>query len=128
MKTKTVVILIAVTLAGSVIAQKTLVSFPVYTALEAHEHVGETATITDKVDRVHQSGKGSISLNMGGTDPNPAFTAFVPARSAAQFPQPQQYEGRTVAVSGKITSHRGKPEIIVTSPAQIGAGVIWRSR
>ena len=98
-----------------------LVSLPVYTAREAAQHVGETATITDKVDRVHQSGKGGIFLNMGSTDPNPAFTAFVPARSAAQFPQPQQYEGRTVAVSGKITSHRGKPEIIVTSPAQIGA-------
>jgi len=98
-----------------------LVSLPVYTAREAAQHVGETATIMDKVDGVHQSGKGNIFLNMGGTYPNPAFTAFIHARSAAQFPQPQQYEARTVAVSGKITLHEGKPEIIVTSPAQIHA-------
>jgi len=99
----------------------TLVSLPVYTAREAAQHVGETATITDKVDGVHQSSKGNIFLNMGGTYPNPAFTAFIPARGAAQFRQPQQYQGRTVAVSGRITLHQGKPEIIVTSPAQIHA-------
>jgi hypothetical protein len=98
-----------------------LVSLPVYTAREAAQHVGETATITDKVGDVHLSGKGNIFLNMGGTYPDPAFTAFIPARSAAQFPQPQQYKRRTVAVSGKITLQRGKPEIIVTSPAQIHA-------
>jgi hypothetical protein len=98
-----------------------LVSLPVYTAREAAQHVGETATITDKVDGIHQSGKGNILLNMGGIYPNPAFTAFIPARSAAQFRQLQQYEGRTVAVFGKISLHQGKPEIIVTSPTQIHA-------
>jgi DNA/RNA endonuclease YhcR with UshA esterase domain len=92
-----------------------------YTATEAAKHVGESATVTDKVDGVHQSGKGNIFLNMGGKYPNQAFTAFIPASSAAQFSQPQQYEGRTVAVSGKITLYRGKPEIIVTSPSQISA-------
>ena len=46
-------------------------------------------------------------------------TAFVPSASAAQFSNPQQYEGQTVSVSEKITLYHGKPEIIVTSPAQI---------
>jgi len=58
---------------------------------------------------------------LGGKYPNQAFTAFIPAASAAQFPQPQQYEGRTVTVSGKITLYKGKPEIIVNSPSQISA-------
>jgi DNA/RNA endonuclease YhcR with UshA esterase domain len=71
------------------------------------------------VDGFHQSGKGNIFLNMGGKYPNQAFTAFIPAASAGQFSQPQQYEGQTVAVSGKITLYRGKPEIIVNSPSQI---------
>jgi len=48
-------------------------------------------------------------------------TAFIPSASAAQFSNPQQYEGQTVSVSGKITLYHGKPEIIVTSPAQISA-------
>ena len=96
-----------------------LVSLPVYTARQAARHVGETATIMDKVDGVHQSGKSNIFLNMGGTYPNQAFTASITARSASKFRNPQQYEGRIVAVSGKITLYRGKPEIIVTSLSQI---------
>src|SRR6266540_1865949 len=92
-----------------------------YTPGEAAKHVGETATITGTVDGVHQSGKGNIFLNMGGKYPNQAFTAFIPSSSAAQFSNPQQYEGRTVSVSGKISLYKGKPEIIVNSPSQISS-------
>src|SRR5205807_4184134 len=116
MKTKRLLSLFVVICAALIVAQTSN-----YTAAEAAKHVGETATITDKVDGVHQSGKGNIFLNMGGKYPNQAFTAFIPSSSAAQFPNPQQYEGQTVAVSGKITLYKGKPEIIVTSPAQIVA-------
>jgi DNA/RNA endonuclease YhcR with UshA esterase domain len=56
---------------------------------------------------------------MGGKYPNQAFTAWIPSASAGQFSNPQQYEGKTVAVSGKITLYRGKPEIIVTNVSQI---------
>ena len=51
MKTKTLLVLFT-TAAALAIAQT-----PVYTAAEAAKHVGEIATITDKVDGVHQSGK-----------------------------------------------------------------------
>lgn len=116
MKTKTLLTLFAVICAASITAQTSN-----YTAAEAAKHVGETATVTDRVDGVHQSGKGNIFLNMGGKYPNQAFTAFIPSSSAGQFSQPQQYEGQMVAVSGKITLYRGKPEIIVNSPSQISA-------
>ena len=115
MKTKTLLLLLAVSVAALGIAQTT----PVYTAVEAAKHVGEIATITDSVDGVHQSGKGNIFLNMGGKYPNQAFTAFIPSSSAAQFSNPQQYEGHAVSVSGKITLYRGKPEIIVTNVSQL---------
>ena len=114
MKIKTFLTLFAVMWAALIIAQTSN-----YTAVEAAKHVGETATITDKVDGVHQSSRGHIFLNMGGKYPNEAFTAFIPAASAAQFSRPQKYEGRTVTVSGKITLYKGKPEIIVNSPSQI---------
>jgi len=115
MKTKSLLTLLMVICAALAIAQVP----PNYTATEAAKHVGETATVTDRVDGVHQSGKGNIFLNMGGKYPNQAFTAFIPSSSAAQFSNPQQYEGRTVAVSGKIALYKGKPEIIVNSPSQI---------
>jgi DNA/RNA endonuclease YhcR with UshA esterase domain len=117
MKTKSMLALLALMCAALAIAQVP----PNYTAADAAKHVGETATVTDRVDGVHQSGKGNIFLNMGGKYPNQAFTAFIPSGSAGQFSNPQQYEGRTVSVSGKITLYHGKPEIIVTSPAQISA-------
>src|SRR5437899_6231369 len=114
MKTKTYLSLFVVLCRVTVIAQSSN-----YSASEAAKHVGETATVTDKVDGVHQSGKGNIFLNMGGKYPNQAFTAFIPSASAAQFSNAQQYEGRTVSVSGKIALYKGKPEIIVNSPSQI---------
>jgi DNA/RNA endonuclease YhcR with UshA esterase domain len=117
MKTKTFLPVFVVAIATLAIAQAP----PVYTAAEAAKHVGETATVTDRVDGVHQSGKGNIFLNMGGAYPNQAFTAFIPSGSAGQFSQAQQYEGRTVAVTGNIQLYKGKPEIIVTSPTQINA-------
>ena len=73
MKTKTLLVLFTTAVALA-IAQRL-----VYTAAEAAKHVGEIATITDKVDGVHQSGKGNIFLNVGGKYPNQAFTAFIPS-------------------------------------------------
>jgi hypothetical protein len=115
MKTKTLLALFAVACALSIIIAQT----SNYTAAEAAKHVGEIATITDRVDGVHQSSKGNIFLNMGGKYPNQAFTAWIPSANAGQFSNPQQYEGKTVAVSGKITLYRGKGEIIVTNVSQI---------
>jgi DNA/RNA endonuclease YhcR with UshA esterase domain len=56
---------------------------------------------------------------MGGKYPNQCFTGFIPSGSAAQFPNAQQYDGKTVGVTGKIQLYKGKPEIIVNSPSQI---------
>ncbi len=116
MKRQTLFTLFALICTASIFAESST-----YTPGEAAKHVGETATITGTVDGVHQSGKGNIFLNMGGKYPNQAFTAFIPSASAAQFSNPQQYEGKTVAVSGKITLYKGKPEIIVNWPSQISA-------
>jgi DNA/RNA endonuclease YhcR with UshA esterase domain len=117
MKTKLLLSLLTLTHAALAIAE----TLPNYTPEEAAKHVGETAIVTGRVDSFHQSGKGNIFLNMGGAYPNQAFTAFIPSGSAAQFPNAQQYDGRTVGVTGKIQLYKGKPEIIVNSPSQIAA-------
>jgi len=117
MKMKTFLTLFACAIVASAIAQTPAT----YSATEAAKHVGETATVTGKVDGFHQSGKGNIFLNMGGAYPNQTFTAFIPSGSASLFSNAAQYEGKTVSVSGKIQLYKGKPEIIVTSPGQISA-------
>ena len=72
MKTKTFLALFVCTLAASAIAQAPAT----YTATEAAKHVGEIATITDRVDGIHQSSRGNIFLNMGGKNPNQIVTAI----------------------------------------------------
>jgi len=115
MKTKSLLTLLTVMCTALAIAQAP----PTYPPEEAAKHVGETATIKGRVDGFHQSGKGNIFLNMGGKYPNQAFTAWIPSANVGQFSNPQQYEGKTAAVSGKISLYRGKPEIIVTNVSQI---------
>jgi DNA/RNA endonuclease YhcR with UshA esterase domain len=82
--------------------------------------VGHMRSLPQRLSDKHSS-KGNIFLNMGVKYPNQAFTAWIPSASAGQFSNPQQYEGQTVSVSGKITLYHGKPEIIVNSPSQISA-------
>jgi hypothetical protein len=114
MKTKILLVLLVAGVAVLAMAQT-----PIYTAADARKHVGEIATITDRVNSVHQAENGNIFLNLGGKYPNQIFTAFIPASSAADFSNPQQYEGKTVAVSGKITLSHGEPEIIISNVSQI---------
>src|SRR5437764_10309369 len=84
-----------------------------YSAAETGKHVGETATVTDKVANVFESKAGNIFLNFGARYPNQVFTAFIPKDSADQFPNAMKLEGQTISVTGKIVLYRGKPEIVL---------------
>jgi hypothetical protein len=106
-------------LSASVINGQTPAQTYGYTALEAAKHMGENATITDRIDGVYQSSAGDIFLSMGGKYPNQLFTAFIPSARASGFFRIQQYEGKIMAVSGRITSYKGKPEILIGSPSQL---------
>jgi hypothetical protein len=91
----------------------------IYSASEAAKHVGETATVTDKVTGVHESKTGHIFLNMGGRYPNQVFTAFIPKDSADQFPNAKELNGRTISITGKIVLYKGKPEIVLDDPSML---------
>ena len=90
-----------------------------YSGAEAAKHIGETATVTDKVEGAHQAKGGNIFLNLGGVHPNETFTIFIPADAAEKFADFRKYEGATISVTGKISAHGDKPEITVKSPDQI---------
>ena len=96
-----------------------LAETPDYTAADAAKHIGETATVTDKVEGVYQAKGGNIFLNMGGTHPNAPFTAFIPTTSAEKFPDFKKLEGATITVTGKITAHNDKAQIIVREPDRL---------
>ena len=89
---------------------------------EAKNHAGENASVRGMVEQVSVSKKGHAFLNFGGNYPNQIFTGFVPAQNVANVGGEEflrSLADNVVTVSGKIELYKGKPEIVISSPAQI---------
>jgi DNA/RNA endonuclease YhcR with UshA esterase domain len=86
---------------------------------DAPEHIGETVAVKGKVDEVHTSTRGNTFLNFGGHYPQQAFTAFIPEKNTAMFPNAHELQGKTVEVSGRVKLYKDKPEIVLESPSQL---------
>lgn len=93
------------------------------TASEAKDHVGETRTVCGKVASTHYASgsKGQPTfLNLDEAYPKEVFTILIWGSDRPKFGTPEtKYKDARVCVTGKITSHREKPEIIATDPKQI---------
>ena len=87
-------------------------------ATEAAKHVGELATVADKVVALYQTQNGDVLLVMGGKFPNQKFTVGISVKDGWKFSDYRKYRGQMVAVFGKITLYMGKPEITVTTRTQ----------
>jgi hypothetical protein len=110
------VVLITPIVPPSVLAQTT--GLPTYSAVEAAKHIGELATVADKVFGAYKTQNGDVLLVMGGKFPNQRFTVGISEKSAWKFSDYRKYNGQMVAVFGKIVSYMGKPEITVTTRTQ----------
>ncbi len=86
---------------------------------EAANHVGEFACVSGKIDHVYTSQKGTIFLNFCSDYKNCPFGAVIFGSEAHKFPNPKQYEGQTVQITGLIRSYQGQPEIILKDSSQI---------
>lgn len=82
---------------------------------EAGKHLGHTVTVTGTVAQVIQPKKTTF-INFGAAYPNHVFSAAAFNHSLEEL---RHLEGKTVSVTGKVTEHKGKPEIEVTSLDQI---------
>ena len=107
---------IALFIPSNNLAQTT--GLPTYTATEAVKHIGELATVADKISGVYKNQYGDLLLVMGGKYPNQTFTVAIPANSVWKFSDYHKYYGQMVAVFGKITLYMGKPEITVWTRTQ----------
>ena len=88
-----------------------------FTPQDAAKHVGETA-IVEGVAHVHVKGSTTF-LDMGHDYPAQDFAAVIFPDHAAAFGDVKKYEGKTVAVTGKIRDYHGAPEIILDNPDQL---------
>lgn len=92
---------------------------PVIADSDAGAHVGQRATVEGLVVEVQVSKKGDAFLNFEAPYPNEVFSGVIFAGSAAAFDDPGSYQGSQVRLSGSIRLYRGKPEIVLETPAQI---------
>jgi micrococcal nuclease len=94
-----------------------------YSPSEAKEHFGETATVCGEVvsTRYADSTKGQPTfLNLDKAYPNQVFTIVIWGNNRSKFGSPENdYKGKRVCVSGKITAYAGLPEIVADEPKQI---------
>lgn len=92
-------------------------------AREAKDHVGEVATVCGKVVSTHYASatKGQPTfLNLDEPYPKGIFTTLIWGNDRSKFGNPDsKYRDTHVCVTGKVSSYRGIPEIVVTEPSQI---------
>lgn len=92
-------------------------------AAEAKDHFGEAAIVCGEVVSTNYSESSSgqpTFINLDKPYPNHIFTAVIWGESRSKFGKPEDdYKGKRICVSGKITAYAGKPEIIVADPKQI---------
>jgi len=93
------------------------------TPAEAKDHVGETRTVCGKLASTHFAAKSNgqpTFLNLDEPYPKEVFTILIWGSDRAKFGAPEmKYKDARVCVTGKITSYRGKPEVIATEPRQV---------
>jgi DNA/RNA endonuclease YhcR with UshA esterase domain len=94
-----------------------------YSPSEAKEHFGETATVCGEVvsTRYADSTKGQPTfLNLDKPYPNQIFTVVIWGNNRSKFGTPENdFKGKRICVTGKITAYAGLPEIVADEPKQI---------
>ena len=88
---------------------------------EAKAHAGQIATVEGLVSDVYTARSGTTFLDIGGRYPNNAFAAVIFTDDAGKFSDAAELKGKIVDVTGPIRLYRGRPEIVLTDPAQIKA-------
>ena len=99
--------------AGPIAAQQPIITDP-----QAASHVGQTVTVEGTVVSVHVTRTGTTFLNFGASYPNQTFTAVIFRSAASRFPNPQQWDGKRVHVTGRVRLYRGRPEIVLDESSQ----------
>jgi hypothetical protein len=91
-------------------------------ATDAAKHTGEKVTICDKVyGGKFLSSAGITLIDIGGAHPNEAITLLIKADDRKKFTgNPEEtLKGKAVCITGTVIEYKGKPEIVITDPAQI---------
>jgi len=85
---------------------------------QAQAHIGQTATVEGKVS-VNRTPSGETYLDIGGNGASAPFSGYVSRWNRGKFQDVDKLDGKTVQITGRISTFRDKPEIFLTDPGQI---------
>jgi len=86
----------------------------------ATNFIGENKTVRGKVVKVYYSAKSDTTfLNFCSSYNGCPFSSVVFSSDKNKFGDINQYEGKTVEITGLIATYKGSAEIILKSPSQI---------
>jgi len=90
------------------------------TAAQAKDNIGQSKTVVGTVMKIAPVGKLTI-LDIDGVYPNAPFQAVIFADKIGGFDKTvlDGYQGKSVSITGKITEHKGRPQIVLNEPSQI---------
>lgn len=134
MRARTILVFLAVGLAASIpLYSQETASLPTLSAAEAKDHIGKKAKVCGRVASARYLDYVAAQptlLNLDKPYPTQVFTVMIPGWDREKFSTPEagkpeagapevKYKGKTICVTGKITSYRGVPQIVAEEPEQI---------
>jgi len=86
---------------------------------KSQNYYGQEITVQGKVSGVFKSQTNTVFINFEKPYPNQCFTGVIFSSLLPNFPNYQDYDGKTLKITGEIQEYKGKPEIILKSQNQI---------
>ena len=89
---------------------------------DAAKHLNEKVTVCDKLyGGKYLEGAQITLLDVGGSHPDELLTLVIKGNDRKKFKTaPEEaFRGKKVCITGQIVDYKGKPEIMITDPAQI---------
>ena len=103
----------------SATSQKIGVSSGTFPYTDAGAHIDEYATIEGTIASVYTSKKGTVFFDYCAEYDSCPFSAVIFSSDAEKFGNLSAYQGKTIRVTGIISSYQGRAEIIIKNLSQI---------
>lgn len=86
---------------------------------DAPKHIGETASVQGQLVEAYTSASGTVFLDFCKSYKTCPFSGVIFADDAKAFGDLSTLAGKTVTLTGKISSYQGKAEIVLSDPNQL---------
>lgn len=99
--------------------QSRTISIGTITTADAPKHIGETASVRGTLVEAYTSKSGTVFLDFCKSYKTCPFSGVIFADDVKKFGDLSSYAGKTVTLTGKISSYQGKAEIVLSDPSQL---------